>query len=205
VEKNPGLRSASSGLRAEPGEREHSVGDELHGQRGEDQSEKPREYCPAGRTKEVIEAIGDEEDQPAGRDADRDDQDENNAPEHVAIGAGEEDRRGDRARPGDERDGKREDGDVADAVALRHLGAFLLPVLPPFEDHLEGDEEEKHPAGDAECGYGDAEDREDAEAGDGEEDERAEGDQRGAERDLRALAVQFVADGVMAFARSANP
>ena len=91
--------------------------------------------------------------------------------------------------PGDQRDGERKDRDVADAVGLRHLGALLLPVLTPLEDHLEGDEEEQHAAGDAKGVDGDAEDREDAEARDGEEHQDSERGQRGADGDLRPLGA----------------
>ena len=93
------------------------------------------------------------------------------AAEDIAVGAGEKDGGGDRARPGDQRDGERKDRDVADVVGLRDLGALLLPVLTPLEDHLEGDVEEQHAAGDAEGGMVMPKTERMQEPGDREEDE----------------------------------
>ncbi len=65
-------------------------------------------------------------------------------------------------------------------MVLRHrrVGAFLLPLLPALEDHLEGDVEQQQAAGDAEGGQGDAEDGQDGGAGKREQRQNRKADDR---------------------------
>ena len=85
-------------------------------------------------------------------------------------------------------DGEREDRQVAQLGGRRGARrAAFVPLLAPFEDHLEGDHEEQQAAGDAEGVDRDAEQVEDGGAGEREEDQDAERRQRAAHGGLGAL------------------
>ena len=66
LESRIALRSIRATASA-PREGQHPVGDELHGERREDQAEEPGEHDAAGRAEEMVDAVGGEEDQPAWR------------------------------------------------------------------------------------------------------------------------------------------
>ena len=76
----------------------------------------------------------------------------------MAVGAaGQQQGRGDRARPGHQRDGQREGRDVAHMLLDRLLGRLRLALDAHAEHHFGGDREQQQPAGDAERRQRDAE------------------------------------------------
>jgi hypothetical protein len=97
---------------------------------------------------------------------------------------GEQDHRGERPRPRDERRGQREDRRVV------HMGRLVpAPLRAPFEQHVERGEEQKDPARDPERRHGDADEAQDRVAEEPEEREERGPDQRGPDPDGAAVAL----------------
>ena len=83
---------------------------------------------------------------------------------------------------------EREGGDVADVILCDgHLGALLLALVAPLEDHLEGYPEQQQTTGDAESAERNAEKGQDLRTGDGKNRQDDKAMRLDRKRDLAAF------------------
>ena len=169
--------------------RDRAIDDELHGERGENDAEQPRQHDVSGDAEEARKALGQKEHEGAASEHGTDERDEDGEKARIRTrAAGEQDRGRDRAGPREQRHGERESRDIADAIdgdrALRRMGLALAAGL---KHHFEGNPEQQHAASDAKSGQTDPEKPQDFPASKREEGQDRKGDETGPERHLAAF------------------
>jgi hypothetical protein len=145
------------------------VNDELHRQRGQHHAQQAGQNGSTGRAEKLVEPFGDHQGGEQHHRRRNDDADQRGALHRFIERAGQEDHGGNRAGSCDQGNGKRKHRDIGNVVlGDRPLGAFFLPLMAFFENHLESDVKQQNAAGDAECAERNSQNAENAGAGNSE-------------------------------------
>lgn len=170
-----------------------AVDEELHRQRGEEDTEQAGDDINTGFAQEALYTAGEQEHgkcdgehkQDDGEDADGD---------HEATVAGQQHDGSERAGASDQRDGEREHGDVA---ALAGFHTFLFgggaEAGVAHEQHVDGHQEQQNAASHAEGGHANAEVIQQNRAGEGKECQHRSGNEHALDGDVSALGQAILA------------
>src|SRR5580698_453923 len=131
----------------------NSIDDILHCERREKHAEEPRQHDIAGHAEEPADPLGENEGDETRSGDQRCYCDKHQKLQQTAAGlAGKEDRRGDRARSGEQRHRQRKGCNVADALLDRLFRGFAFIAASDPEHHLGRNPKQQQAAGDAKAG-----------------------------------------------------